>query len=112
MQHESLQHQTLREKGTTHKRWLAGVVDIEQVAIQIHVAVLSDLDRRIRWSLDVGAGREGKFRKDGKRSQRDFGHTRGPVLGLVHNDLLDIRVRGLDPMGLDGCHLCREVWCE
>lgn len=80
------------------------MVDEQQVAVEVQVALLARLDGRVGGLLGDGAGREGQLGVDGKGRQGDAGEALGGELGLVDDDLLDVRVRGLVPVGGEGGH--------
>jgi len=83
--------------GTDHRR-ITGVVDVQQVRIEVQVLLLAHLDSGISWL--VGWRTRGKVegRIEGKRGEGDPGEALGGELGLVDDDLLNVRVRRLCPM--------------
>jgi hypothetical protein len=80
------------------------VIDIEQVAIEVQVCPRTHLDCGVRGLGGDGARRKGHLGVDSIGRERDLGEALGSVFGLVDDDLLDIRVGWLRPMGLNWCH--------
>lgn len=78
--------------GTTDKRWLAGVVDVEQVALEIQVAVPAELHGSVRGLVGNGTGWEIHL---GKEAERCEGHARqapGCEFRMVDDDFLYVRM--------------------
>lgn len=84
----------------------------QQVTVEVQMAVLSGLNRSIGWLIGRGARWESQLCEN-----REWGkcHARQALRGefsLIDDDLLNVRVRRLLPVGGDGCH--RKVfdgWC-
>lgn len=80
------------------------MVDIQQIAVQVQVLVTATLDGRIRRLLGRRARGVLELGEQRERRQGNLGDALGRVLGLVDDEVKTVRVRGLDPVGLDGCH--------
>lgn len=91
-------------RGQTDERGLAGVIDVQQVAVEVEVGVATRLDGGVGGLLGGGAGRPGEAGEDGKGRERDAGDALGGELGLVDEHLLDGRVGGLLPGGGERRH--------
>jgi hypothetical protein len=85
------------------------VVDVQQVTVQVHVLVLSNLHGSIGFYWRDLARREAHPSKQAKRRYSDLGETLGRELGIIDDDLLDVWVRRLRPVGLERCHV-EVVW--
>ena len=83
------------------------MIDVQQVTVEVEVAVAAHLDSGVGGLGGDSAGREGHLCKDGEWRQRDLGQTLGGVLGVVDDDVLDVRVGRLGPVRLDGSHFER-----
>lgn len=83
---------------------LARVVNVQQVAVEVEVAVLGHLDGGVGGLVGGGAGREGHLGEEAKGRQGHARQALGRELGLVDDDLLDGRVRRLLPVRLEGRH--------
>lgn len=95
--------------GTTDKRRFTRVIDIQQIAIQIKMAMPAHLHGGVRRLVGNSARREGELRKDSKRRQCHLGVAHGGELLLVDDDFLNGRVRGLLPVRGEGGH-CLLDW--
>lgn len=81
------------------------MVDVQQVAVQVEVRVAAGLDGRVRGLIGRGAGGEVELCKDGKGRQGDARDALcGEFLGVDDDDLLDVRVGRLLPVGDEGSH--------
>lgn len=56
-----------------YQRWLARMVDVQQIAVELEVTVTSGLHRGIGNGTGRCARREAQFGKDGKGSQGGLG---------------------------------------
>ena len=88
----------------TDKRWLTRVIDVQQVAVEVQVAMLADLHRGIGRVLGHSAGRKVELGIDSKGRQGHLGQALGGEFGAVDDDPLNGRVGGLMPMGGERAH--------
>lgn len=91
---------------STNKRRLAGVVNVQKVAVEVQVLVPANLDCGVGGLFGKGARRECHLGKDGKRSKRDLGQAFRGELGIVDDDILDVRMRRPSPVGSKWRHMC------
>lgn len=96
------------QKRITDQRRLARVVDVQQVAVQVKVPVTAHLDRRVGGLGGDGARRELQLGEQAERREGNFGDALGGEGGLIDDDLLDVGVRRLRPVRLDGSHGVRD----
>lgn len=80
------------------------MVDVQQIAVQVQVLVTATLDGRIRRLLGRRARGVLELGEQRKGRESNLGDALGRVLGLVDDEVKTVRVGGLDPVGLDGCH--------
>jgi hypothetical protein len=85
------------------------MVDIHQVRVEVQVLIAAGLNRGVGGLVGRGAWREGELGEEGVGRERHAGDgSRGEVSGRGAEDLLDLRMGGLGPVGSEGCHL---GWC-
>ena len=80
------------------------MVDVQQVTVEIKVAVTASLHGGIGWFRSTGAWWESQLCKYCKRSKSNLGKALGAVLGLVDDELERVGVGGLLPVRGDGGH--------
>lgn len=89
----------------TNKRRVARVVNVQQVAIEIHVLVPAYLDGGIGGLLSHGAGRERHLGIYREWRERDLGQALGGELcGVGNDDILNFRMGRPGPVGCKWCH--------
>lgn len=80
------------------------MVDVQQITVQVEMAVLSHLHSGIGGLRCRCARRKRHLGVDGERRQSYLGEALGGEFSLVYYDILDIRVGRLLPMGSEWCH--------
>lgn len=85
------------------------MVDVEQVAVEVQMLVFAHLNGSIGRLVGQGARREVQFDEQAKGRHGHFGQALGHEVGTADDDVLDVRVGGLLPGGLEGGH-CESVW--
>jgi len=82
------------------------MVDVQKVTIQVQVLVFAELHCSIGWLIasDKGARWKQQLGVQAEWWQRDLGQAFGGELMLVYNNLLNVRVGGLLPVGFEGRH--------
>jgi len=82
------------------------VVDVQKITVQINMLIPSNLDCGIGRDGGRGAWWEVKAGEQAEGRQRDLGDALGGKLLSItsDNDLLDVGMRGLHPMRLNGSH--------
>ena len=81
------------------------MIDIHQVRIEVQMLVPAHLDCGIGWSVGGRAWREGQLREEAVRRERHAGDgASGELGGGGDEDLLDLGMRGLSPVGSERCH--------
>lgn len=76
------------------------MIEIEQIAVEVEVPVLARLDRGIGRVFGPSAWRKVHLGKQAEGRQCHLGQTLGGELMIIDDHLLNSRVRGLFPMGL------------
>jgi hypothetical protein len=95
---------SLKEKRDTNDGRGTTVVDVYQVAVQVHMLISSDLDSGIGRLGRGGAGREREFGEDSVRRESDQRDRLGcEVCRIGGENLLDGRMRRLNPVGSKRC---------
>lgn len=92
------------EGQVTDKRRFTRVVNIQQVTVEVEMPIASHLHSGIRGLWGFCAWRKVEPGKQRKGRQSDAREALGGEFGLVDDDLLNVRVRGLLPMRSDGSH--------
>ncbi len=102
---------SLKEKRDANDGRSTTVVDVYQVAVQIHMLISSDLDSGIGRLGRPCAGREREFGEDSVRRESNQRDRLGcEVCRIGGENLLDRRVRRLNPVGSKRClHLAIKV---
>jgi hypothetical protein len=81
------------------------MVDVQQVAVQVEVGIAAGLDSSVGGFAGRCARWEIELCKYGKGWERDSGDALGgEFLGVYNDNFLDIRVRGLLPVGSERSH--------
>lgn len=81
------------------------MVDVQQIAVQVEVSVTTGLDGRVRGLIGRGAGGKVELCKHGKRGEGDARDALcGELFGVDDDDLLDVGVGRLLPVGDERSH--------
>lgn len=81
------------------------MVDVQQITVQTEVSVAAGLNSSVGGFAGSGARREielCKYGKGWKRNSRDA--LGGKLLGVYDDNFLNVRVRGLLPVGSERSH--------
>jgi hypothetical protein len=81
------------------------MVDVHQVRVEVQVLVTAHLNRGICGLVGRGAWWEGELGEEGVGWERHAGDgSCGELSGRGAEDLLDLGMRGLGPVGSEWCH--------
>lgn len=74
-------------KNGIYQRWFTGVVQVEQIAVQVQMRAFARLHRRVCRAIGRRAWRKRELGKDSERRERDFRNALGAVFCFVDNEL-------------------------
>lgn len=81
------------------------MIDVQQIAVQVEMSIATSLHSSVGGFADARARREIELCVDSKRRERNTRDTLGgEFLGVDDDDLLDLGVGGLMPVGSERSH--------
>jgi hypothetical protein len=90
---------------STNESRLARVIDVKQITVQVEMRITTCLHSSVSGFADARARRKFEFCKDRKGRERNTRDALGgEFLGVDDDDLLDLGVGGLVPVGSERSH--------